>query len=76
MMLTSAVFTPVSDALAKDGEYGFLEGRSVALIHPIAMGALFIVAARTGFLGLRTKKIREIPNQIKYGCREPGFFPH
>ena len=67
MMLTSAVFTPVSDALAKDGEYGFLEGRSVALIHPIAMGALFIVAARTGFLGLKTKKIREIPNQIKYG---------
>ena len=36
----SSIF-PIHMALAKDGQYGILEGKSVALIHPIIMFGLF-----------------------------------
>ena len=38
-------------AQATEGKLGILEGRSVALIHPIIMATLFLTTAYTGWLG-------------------------
>jgi len=36
--LAPLVLVPAQEAMAKGGEYGVLEGRSFAFIHPISMG--------------------------------------
>jgi hypothetical protein len=40
-------------ALAKEGAFGILEGRSFALIHPIVMGALLVTTVYQGWLGFQ-----------------------
>lgn len=40
-LCASFVLLPVNQVLAKSGELGFLEGKTVALIHPIIMIGLF-----------------------------------
>lgn len=52
------------DALAVGGEFGLLEGRSLALIHPIVMGALFAYTLYTGYLGWQWRRVRTIQNEI------------
>jgi hypothetical protein len=42
-------------ALAKGGELGLLEGRSIALIHPIIMGSLLVTSLWAGWLGLQVR---------------------
>jgi hypothetical protein len=55
----------VGAALAKDGEYGILEGRSFALIHPIVMGSLFLGTGYAGYLGWQWRRVRELADEIK-----------
>ncbi|GLJ23788.1 hypothetical protein SUGI_0451350 [Cryptomeria japonica] len=51
-------------ALAASGEFGLLEGRSAALIHPIAMGSLFVYTLWAGYLGWQWRRVRTIQDEI------------
>ena len=50
--------------MAAGGEFGLLEGRSVALIHPIMMGGLFAYTLWAGYLGWQWRSVRTIQNEI------------
>lgn len=50
--------------MAAGGEFGILEGRSFALIHPIVMGALFAYTLYAGYLGWQWRRVRTIQNEI------------
>ncbi|XP_020571963.1 uncharacterized protein LOC110018846 [Phalaenopsis equestris] len=52
------------DALAVGGEFGILEGRTFALIHPLVMGGLFFYTVWTGYLGWQWRRIRTIQEEI------------
>jgi hypothetical protein len=53
------------EAAAKGGEYGVLEGRTFAFIHPITMGVLFLATAWTGYLGWQWRTVRTLAGEIK-----------
>ena len=55
----------IQSALAKDGEYGLLEGRSFALMHPLVMGGLFLGTGYAGYLGWQWRRVRELAEEIK-----------
>ncbi|KAK7826977.1 hypothetical protein CFP56_031550, partial [Quercus suber] len=57
-----ASYTP--DALAVGGEFGILEGRTFALIHPIVMASLFFYTLWAGYLGWQWRRVRTIQNEI------------
>ncbi|OMO64240.1 hypothetical protein CCACVL1_21911 [Corchorus capsularis] len=57
-------FLDTKDALAVNGEFGILEGRSFALIHPIVMGGLFLYTLWAGYLGWQWRRVRTIQNEI------------
>ncbi|XVE73660.1 hypothetical protein DITRI_Ditri11bG0136600 [Diplodiscus trichospermus] len=57
-------FLDTKDALAVNGEFGILEGRSFALIHPIVMGSLFFYTLWAGYLGWQWRRVRTIQNEI------------
>ncbi|KAJ0968429.1 hypothetical protein J5N97_025346 [Dioscorea zingiberensis] len=57
------LLTP-QDALAVGGEFGILEGRTVALIHPIVMGGLFFYTLWAGYLGWQWRRVRTIQDEI------------
>ena len=52
------------DALAKGGELGLLEGRSVALLHPASMFTLLAVTGYSGYLGWKWRRQRTIGADI------------
>lgn len=52
------------DALAAGGEFGILEGRTVALIHPIVMSGLFVYTLWAGYLGWQWRRVRTIQDEI------------
>ncbi|PHT74720.1 hypothetical protein T459_21997 [Capsicum annuum] len=52
------------DAVAAGGEFGILEGRSFALIHPIVMSGLFVYTLYAGYLGWQWRRVRTIQNEI------------
>ncbi|XP_076891031.1 uncharacterized protein LOC143542294 [Bidens hawaiensis] len=52
------------DALAAGGEFGILEGRSMALIHPIVMGGLFVYTLYAGYLGWQWRRVRTLQDEI------------
>ncbi|KAI9093875.1 hypothetical protein K1719_026873 [Acacia pycnantha] len=52
------------DAIAVGGEFGILEGRTFALIHPIVMGAFFFYTLWAGYLGWQWRRVRTIQNEI------------
>lgn len=54
----------VGDAAAADGQYGLLEGRSAALVHPIVMAALFGTTLYAGYLGFQWRRLREVSTEI------------
>ncbi|KAK1297630.1 hypothetical protein QJS10_CPB15g00876 [Acorus calamus] len=63
----AALFVPFvtpQDALAVDGEFGILEGRSFALLHPIVMGGLFFYTLYAGYLGWQWRRVRTIQDEI------------
>lgn len=49
---------------AKDGEFGILEGRTAALVHPAIMFVLFAGSLYAGYLGWQWRRVREIGDQI------------
>jgi hypothetical protein len=55
----------VQNALAVDGAFGILEGRTAALIHPIVMGSLFLATGYAGYLGWQWRRTRTIGEDIK-----------
>lgn len=59
------------EAAAKGGEYGVLEGRTFAFIHPIVMGGLFLATAWTGYLGWQWRTVRTLAGEIKCVCGCP-----
>ncbi|CAO2041266.1 unnamed protein product [Urochloa humidicola] len=52
------------DALAAGGEFGILEGRSFALVHPLVMGGLFAYTLWAGYLGWQWRRVRTIQDDI------------
>lgn len=46
------------------GEFGILEGRTLALIHPIVMGGLFFYTLWAGYLGWQWRRVRTIQDEI------------
>ncbi|KAH7578090.1 hypothetical protein ACOSQ2_000790 [Xanthoceras sorbifolium] len=62
--VTLPFFLDTKDALAVGGEFGILEGRSFALIHPIVMGGLFVYTLWAGYLGWQWRRVRTIQNEI------------
>ncbi|XP_022979305.1 uncharacterized protein LOC111479070 [Cucurbita maxima] len=62
--LTLPFFLHPQDALAAGGEFGILEGRSIALIHPVVMGGLFVWTLWAGYLGWQWRRVRTIQNEI------------
>lgn len=51
--------------MAKNAEYGLLEGKAAALIHPAVMGLLYVFTLYTGYLGLQWRKVREVGDALK-----------
>ncbi len=64
MALVGPLLFGASDALAKGGEYGVLEGRTFAFVHPTVMGVLFLTTAYTGYLGWQWRSIRTLAGDI------------
>ncbi|KAL6629251.1 hypothetical protein ACP70R_029016 [Stipagrostis hirtigluma subsp. patula] len=52
------------DALAVGGEFGILEGRSFALLHPLVMGGLFAYTLWAGYLGWQWRRVRTTQDEI------------
>ncbi|KAM7274637.1 hypothetical protein ACFE04_016503 [Oxalis oulophora] len=52
------------DALAANGELGILEGRTLALVHPLVMSGLFVFTLWAGYLGWQWRRVRTIQNEI------------
>lgn len=62
--LTLPFFLDPQDAFAVGGEFGILEGRSFALIHPLVMGGLFVYTLYAGYLGWQWRRVRTIQDEI------------
>ncbi|KAF5946198.1 hypothetical protein HYC85_016426 [Camellia sinensis] len=54
----------MQDALAVGGEFGILEGRTFALIHPIVMSGLFVFTLWSGYLGWQWRRVRTTQDEI------------
>lgn len=69
MLAASAALAPLllqaDPAMAVDGAYGILEGRTVALIHPAVMLFLFGGTLYAGYLGYQWKRTREVGDEIR-----------
>ncbi|GMH34010.1 hypothetical protein BSKO_01844 [Bryopsis sp. KO-2023] len=63
--LTAPFLLSVGDAMAKGGEYGLLEGRTLALIHPAVMITLFGTTCYAGYLGWQWRSLREVSADLK-----------
>lgn len=65
----SALMAPylmlTGEAMAKGGEFGLLEGRTLALIHPAVMAFLFGMSCYAGYLGWQWRSLREIGSDIR-----------
>lgn len=52
------------EALAKGGEYGLLEGRTAALVHPFFLGGLWFASVYAGYLGWQWRRVRTTGEEI------------
>lgn len=52
------------EALAKGGEYGYLETRLPALAHPLAMGTIFAYTLYAGYLGWQWRRVRTVGAEL------------
>jgi len=62
-LATMETCAPMS-AHAANGEFGLFEGRTVALLHPAGMGALYAITLYAGYLGLQWRRVRTIGDEI------------
>lgn len=63
-VLSTPLFAAVPEALAKEGEYGILEGRTAALVHPFFMFFLLGSSLWTAFLGFQWRRLRTMGDEI------------
>lgn len=56
--------TDEQDAYAAGGEFGILEGRTFALIHPVVMASFFVATGWAGYLGWQWRRVRTIQDEI------------
>jgi len=63
--LVAPFLLEVQSAMAAGGEFGILEGRSAALLHPLVMGILFVATGYAGYLGWQWRRTRTIGEEIK-----------
>jgi hypothetical protein len=56
--LLSQAMLPVQEAAAAGGKLGLLEGKAVAMIHPLMMLGLFVVTLFTGYQGLMWRQVQ------------------
>jgi hypothetical protein len=54
-----------SAALAAQGEFGLLEGRTAALVHPAMMFTFLASSLYAAYLGIQWRKTREIGEEIR-----------
>ncbi|CAI7776371.1 unnamed protein product [Closterium sp. NIES-53] len=68
-LMSAAAMTPlllnVQDAMAAGGEFGLLEGRTAALVHPFVMGGLFFTTLYAFYLGRQWKQVRVVGEKIQ-----------
>ena len=68
-VLTTLAASPFAafaqEALAKDGEFGVLEGRSAALVHPIFLGIMYVTTIYAGYVGWQWRKVRTVGEEIQ-----------
>lgn len=62
--LTLPFFLDPKNAVAVGGEFGILEGRTFALIHPIVMASFFFYTLWAGYLGWQWRRVRTTQNEI------------
>ncbi|XP_020092633.1 uncharacterized protein LOC109722361 isoform X2 [Ananas comosus] len=58
------LFVNPQDAMAVGGEFGILEGRTLALVHPLVMSGLFFYTLWAGYLGWQWRRVRTIQDEI------------
>jgi len=63
--LLSPLIFHAQSALAASGEYGILEGRTVALIHPAVMFSLLASSLYSAYLGWQWRRTRQIGEEIR-----------
>eukprot|EP00283_Hemiselmis_rufescens_P024735 CAMPEP_0173438220 /NCGR_PEP_ID=MMETSP1357-20121228/19737_1 /TAXON_ID=77926 /ORGANISM="Hemiselmis rufescens, Strain PCC563" /LENGTH=279 /DNA_ID=CAMNT_0014403483 /DNA_START=52 /DNA_END=891 /DNA_ORIENTATION=+ len=64
-MLLSQVMLPLQEAAASKGQWGLLEGKAVAMVHPLSMASLFLFTLFTGYQGLMWRQVRELGEELK-----------
>ncbi|KAI8468074.1 MAG: hypothetical protein J3K34DRAFT_386507 [Monoraphidium minutum] len=65
-LAAAAPYFLLSDAaLATGGDFGLLEGRTAALVHPAVMITLFGLSLYAGYLGWQWRRTRTIGDDIK-----------
>ena len=52
------------EAMAKGGEFGLLEGRTSALIHPFFLGGMWFASVYAGYLGWQWRRVRTTGDEI------------
>ena len=52
------------EAMAKGGEFGLLEGRMAALVHPFFLGGLWFASVYAGYLGWQWRRVRTTGEEI------------
>jgi hypothetical protein len=67
-LLATVASNPVlfgaQEAFAKGGEFGILEGRTAALVHPAFLGILWFASLYAGYTGLQWRRVRTIKEEI------------
>lgn len=61
---TAAWLALPADALAKGGEYGLLEGKSISSLHPLAMGTLYLASLGSLYTGFQWRRTRTMADEI------------
>jgi hypothetical protein len=62
---SSPIVLSAQDAFAKGGEFGVLEGRTAALVHPFFLGIMYATSLYAGYLGLQWRKVRTVGEEIQ-----------
>ena len=62
---SSPIVLSAQDAFAKGGEFGLLEGRTAALVHPFFLGIMYATSLYAGYLGLQWRKVRTVGEEIQ-----------
>ncbi len=61
----AAPFLDVLPAMAKDGEFGILEGRTAALVHPAMEFIILGASLYAAYLGWQWRRTRELGEEIR-----------